>query len=375
LSRQPTRLQRLVYTLRTEGASRSREASAIGLGIFVGCSPFIGLHLGMCIAIGWLFGLNRLKLYLAANLINPLIMPAILFAEVQSGSWLRRGYGYPLSMSAISSADLWTFGSDLLLGSVVVGGLLGVLAGFATYASLGRAYRDPEFTRLVREAADRYLGTTMTAWEFARAKLRNDPVYRAVLFADWLPRTGRLVDIGCGQGLLLALLAEARAATAKGAWPAAWAPPPALELAGIELRTRMSRLARHALGADAMIVTADAREADLGRAAVLVIFDVLHLIDAAAQIDVVRRAVSALEPGGRLVIREADAAAGWRFRMVRVGNRLTALVQGRWFAPFAFRSADDWRALLRDAGLDVAVQPMGEGTPFANVLLVGVKSK
>jgi uncharacterized protein (DUF2062 family)/2-polyprenyl-3-methyl-5-hydroxy-6-metoxy-1,4-benzoquinol methylase len=375
LSRQPTRLQRLVYTLRTEGASRSREAWAIGLGIFVGCSPFIGLHLGMCIAIGWLFGLNRLKLYLAANLINPLIMPAILFAEVQSGSWLRRGHGYPLSMSAISSADLWTFGGDLLLGSVVVGGLLAALAGFATYASLGRAYRDPEFTRLVRDAADRYLGTTMTAWEFARAKLRNDPVYRAVLLADWLPRAGRLVDVGCGQGLLLALLAEARNATAKHAWPTIWPPPPALELAGIELRTRMSRLARHALGADAVIVTGDAREADLGRADVIVIFDVLHLIDAASQIEVVRRAVSALEPGGRLVIREADAAAGWRFRMVRIGNRLTALVQGRWFAPFAFRSADDWRTLLRDAGLDVAVQPMGDGTPFANVLLVGVKSK
>jgi uncharacterized protein (DUF2062 family)/2-polyprenyl-3-methyl-5-hydroxy-6-metoxy-1,4-benzoquinol methylase len=373
LTRQPTFLQRLVYTLRTEGASRSREAWAIGLGIFVGCSPFIGLHLGMCIAIGWLFGLNRLKIYLAANLVNPLILPAILFAEVQAGSWIRRGHGYPLSMSAISSANLWTFGGDLLLGSVLLGGLLGALAGFATYASLGRAYRDPEFTRLVRDAADRYLGTTMTAWEFARAKLRNDPVYRAVLLADWLPSRGRLLDVGCGQGLLLALLAEARTSAAKGAWPASWREAPGLELAGIELRTRMSRLARHALGGDAAIETGDAREADLGRANVIVIFDVLHLVDAASQVDIVRRAVSALEPQGRLVVREADAAAGWRFRMVRIGNRLTALTRGRWFAPFAFRTADDWRRLLHDAGLEVLVQPMAEGTPFANVMIVGVK--
>jgi uncharacterized protein (DUF2062 family)/2-polyprenyl-3-methyl-5-hydroxy-6-metoxy-1,4-benzoquinol methylase len=375
LTRQPTRLQRLVYTLRTEGASRSREAWAIGIGIFVGCSPLIGLHLGMCIVLGWLFGLNRLKVYLAANLVNPLVLPAVLFAEVQTGAWLRRGHGYPLSMAAISAMDVWAFGADLLLGSIIVGGALGAAAGLATYASLGRAYRDPEFTRIVRETADRYLGTSITAWEFARAKLRNDPVYRAVLLAEWLPRTGRLVDIGCGQGLLLALLAEARVAASKGVWPSAWPTPPLLTLAGIELRTRMSRLARHALAADATIVTADARDADLGAADVIVIFDVLHLIDAVSQAHVVARAVAALEPGGRLVIREADAAAGWRFRMVSIGNRLTAIVQGRWFAPFAFRTADEWQTLLQRAGLEVTLSPMGEGTPFANVLVVGEKRR
>ena len=103
--RAPTRLQRVIHTLRTEGGSRAQEASAIGLGLAVGFSPLIGLHLGMCIALGWLFGLNRLKLYLAANLVNPLIMPAVLFGEVQLGSWLRRGETYALSMDAFSSID------------------------------------------------------------------------------------------------------------------------------------------------------------------------------------------------------------------------------------------------------------------------------
>jgi uncharacterized protein (DUF2062 family) len=117
----------VIYTLRTEGGSRGQEAWAIGLGLAVGFSPFIGLHLGMCIALGWLFGLNRLKLYLAANLVNPLIMPGVLFAEVQLGSWLRRGDAYALSSDTFSLMDPWHFGLDLVLGGMVlsiVGGML-----------------------------------------------------------------------------------------------------------------------------------------------------------------------------------------------------------------------------------------------------------
>ncbi len=266
--RAPSRLQRVVYTLRTEGGSRGQEAWAIGLGVAVGFSPLIGLHLGMCIALGWLFGLNRLKLYLAANLVNPLIMPAVLFMEVQLGSWLRRGDTYALSMDAFSSMDPWHFGFDLLLGGMVLSLVGGLVAGGLTYAALGRRHRDPGFTRLTAAAADRYLGTSLTAWEFARAKLRGDPVYRAVLASGWLPASGVLVDVGCGPGLLLALVAQATEDAHEGRWPPdGWpAPPAGLRLHGIELRPRAADLARYALGDAAEIQTADAREAQLPEA-------------------------------------------------------------------------------------------------------------
>jgi uncharacterized protein (DUF2062 family)/cyclopropane fatty-acyl-phospholipid synthase-like methyltransferase len=368
---QPTRLQRLVHALRSEGASRPREAWAIGLGVFIGCSPLIGLHLALAIGLGWLFGLNRIKVYLAANLVNPLVLPFVLLAEVQSGSWLRRGHTYPLTIDAVKSMNVWHLGSDLLIGSLVVGGLLGTLIGVATYASLRHAYHDPEFTRLVRDTADRYVGTSVAAWEFARAKLRRDPVYRTALTAGWLPVAGRLLDIGCGQGLLLALVAQSRAMAAVGTWPAGWAPAPvSLELAGIELRTRMCRFARHALGDQGTVMSADVREVELGRADVIACFDVLHLMDASAQRDLVARAAGALTTGGCLLVREADASAGWRFLAVRLGNRLTALARGRWSASFTFRSAAEWKTLLEQAGLTVSVHAMSDGTPFANVLLV-----
>jgi uncharacterized protein (DUF2062 family) len=371
--RAPSRLQRVIHTLRTEGGSRAQEASAIGLGLAVGFSPLIGLHLGMCIALGWLFGLNRLKLYLAANLVFPVIMPAVLFAEVQLGSWLRRGETYALSMDAFSSLDPWHFGLDLLVGGTLlsVGG--GLIGGLLTYAALGRRYRDAGFTRLAAEAADRYLGTSLTAWEFARAKLRGDPVYRAVLAADWLPPSGVLVDIGCGPGLLLALIAEAVEAAGDGRWPPdGWPQPPRrMQLVGVELRPRAADVARHALGDDAEIHTADALDVALPPAIdVAAIFDVLHMMDREAQRPLIARVAAAMPPGAVLLVREADAAAGWRFRMVRLGNTITALVRGHWRPRFAFRTASEWRAELAALGFEVSLAPMSEGTPFANVLLV-----
>ena len=62
-----------------------------------------------------------------------------------------------------------------------------------------------------------------------------------------------------------------------------------------------------------------------------------------------------------LLVREADAAAGWRFRLVRFGNRITALCRGRLRPRFAFRTAAEWQAELADLGFDVSVAPMGTG--------------
>ena len=55
------RLRRLFRDLRTEGAGPVRESAAVAVGVFIGCLPFLGLHLVMCLAVGWLFRLNRLK--------------------------------------------------------------------------------------------------------------------------------------------------------------------------------------------------------------------------------------------------------------------------------------------------------------------------
>lgn len=79
-----------------------------------------------------------------------------------------------------------------------------------------------------------------------------------------------------------------------------------------------------------------------------------------------RRAAS-LAPGGVLLIREADAAAGDRFVRVRIGNRLKAIVTGAWRQPLCYRRADEWTALFTRLGLDATPVASSARGHFGNV--------
>ena len=361
-------MRRAFHGLRTEGAGAVRETAAVGLGVFVGCLPIYGFHLLLCWAIGSALGLNRLKVYLAANISNPLVAPWLLVAEIQAGAWVRRGSFQSLSPSAIKSAGIAMVGSDLFVGSLCVGGALAAVAAALTYATRWRSGADGGFMELARSASDRYVDAGITAWEFAWGKLRNDPVYRATLSAGTLASGGTLLDIGCGQGLALAILAEAVRTFRAGSWPAGWPAPPHFErMTGIETRRRIAALARTALGRDADIVAADARTVSLGRPRAVLLFDVLHMLRPEDQEALLAALAAQLEPGGVMLVREADAGAGWRVTAVRVGNRLKALAIGRWRQEFHHRSAAEWRACFLRHGFRGDVRNMGEGTAFANV--------
>jgi uncharacterized protein (DUF2062 family)/2-polyprenyl-3-methyl-5-hydroxy-6-metoxy-1,4-benzoquinol methylase len=360
-------LRRTFYDLRTEGQGRVREACAIGVGLFIGCLPFYGFHLLLCWIVGRLLRLNRLKVYLAANVSNPIVAPLLVFVELQTGAWLRTGEFLALTLETARTITPWQFGAHLMVGSVAVGGLLAVIGGVATYLALGGEAHDPFFDRLARAAADRYATTSITAWEFARGKLRGDPLYRDVLLGGWLPSGGTLLDIGCGQGLMLALLAEAEQLERSRLLPGVRLPR-FERMVGVELRPHRARLARAALGAEADIVETDARVMSVGACRVILLFDVLHMMPRPDQDALLAAAVSALEPGGIILVREADASAGWRFQAVRFGNRLTALTSGAWHQAFAFRTIGEWRDCFSRHGLEVDAAPAGAGTPFANHL-------
>jgi trans-aconitate methyltransferase len=313
-----------------------------------------------------------------------------------------------------------------MVGGLAFGLALGGALGLAAWA-VGRRWRRPPFeAALIEATAWRYLDAGIATWEFVRGKLHRDPVYLALLASGELPRRGRLVDLGCGHGIALALLATAAewpggggtgsraggaaagaagapggaaggeaepAATAGGAagnadgaagapaagppapdWPADWPPPPAgLELLGIERAPKRAAAARSALGGAAEVRQGDLAAAEIPACDAALLLDVLHYLGAADQAALLDRSARALVPGGVLLVREADAAGGLRFALTRAAERLAALARGRWRQRFHYRSAGEWARLLAARGLEVETRPMGRGTPFANVLLVGCK--
>lgn len=228
---------------------------------------------------------------------------------------------------------------------------------------------DAFFRELAKAAALRYDARDRFARHFAFGKLTRDPVFRYLLVRGLLPRDARILDLGCGQGLLAALLAQARV---QENWPGTWAPAPnPVAYLGIDAARRDVERAAHAGGDGASFVCGDIRSTNFGSANAVVILDVLHYVDYAAQEDVLRRVRAALAGGGVLLLRVADESDSRRFRWTLWVDRLSMALRGRRLAPYHCRPLEQWKDMLEALGFVVEAVPMSAGTPFANVLLVG----
>ncbi|MGH8625223.1 MAG: class I SAM-dependent methyltransferase [Gammaproteobacteria bacterium] len=229
------------------------------------------------------------------------------------------------------------------------------------------------FTRaLLDAAAAPYLSAGHFAWHFARGKLAGDPAFLALLERGLIPDNARILDLGCGQGLLASWLLSARALFEAGHWPTQWpAAPKPMAYRGVELMPRDVRRARRALGGRAEFVLGDLRTADFGKSDAVVILDALHYLDYCAQDDVLSRVRDTLVPAGVLLMRAGDATGGLPFRISNWVDHLMAFTRGHRLSRLYCRSLQDWQALLRQLSFAVESVPMSQGTPFANVLLVG----
>jgi SAM-dependent methyltransferase len=223
---------------------------------------------------------------------------------------------------------------------------------------------------LVDAAATPYRAAGRFAFHTARGKLRHDPVFAGILSRGFLTERRRILDLGCGQGLLTAVLMAAQAAFADGAWPRDWpAPPTPVWIRGIERRARAVRVARRAVSGGEF-VAADLADAELPRADAIVLIDVLHYLDYSTQVTLLRRVAGALEDGGVLLLRVGDAASRWPHALTHGIDFVVACVRGPGLPRLYGRALGAWRELLNDLGFDSEPLPMSEGVPFANVLMV-----
>ena len=141
----------------------SRLATGMAVGVFIGCTPFYGLHTLLALLVAVIFRLNKVATVTGAWINLPFFAPfvyafalrlgeAILSRDFSSFSWasvlaLAEGARAYLRVSPRQSAgDLWRLLWDMLFVAskpLLVGtGVIGLMAGFVTYFVTLEAVRD-----------------------------------------------------------------------------------------------------------------------------------------------------------------------------------------------------------------------------------------
>jgi uncharacterized protein (DUF2062 family) len=120
---------------------------SIAVGVFAGCTPFLGLHMWIALALATLFRLNRLWAFVGSRISFTPLFAVITFCELESAHRLRTGH-----WALLSPHDAVQHGQELigdwLLGTLLVGVSLAVTAGLAACMaarrwSLGRPSASP----------------------------------------------------------------------------------------------------------------------------------------------------------------------------------------------------------------------------------------
>ncbi len=135
--------ERFRLLLTVKGTSH-QIALAFGVGVFIGMSPFLGLHTIMALVVAYVFRLNKLVTLAGAYVTNPwTIIPIYTF-----GTWM--GIKITGTDKVLSSIDfhkvniinifralkelLWPF----FAGTLVLGTVSGILSYFLLYMVLKR---------------------------------------------------------------------------------------------------------------------------------------------------------------------------------------------------------------------------------------------
>jgi uncharacterized protein (DUF2062 family) len=111
----------------------------MALGVFVGCTPAIGLHGWIALAAATVLRLNRLWAFLGSRVCTLLVLPWITLTELEVAHRIRTGEWLPLRVSTVLH-DAHGLLADWLLGTVLVGGALALAIGLLAYGIARRLH-------------------------------------------------------------------------------------------------------------------------------------------------------------------------------------------------------------------------------------------
>jgi uncharacterized protein (DUF2062 family) len=120
-----------------ERSSPGEIGWSIGIGVLAGCTPLIGLHMWIALALATLLRKNRLWAFVGSRIPSSVFLAFIVFAEIEVAHRVRVGAWAPLT-----PYEALSHGRELLLdwflGSALVGPALACVLGSAAYAAARR---------------------------------------------------------------------------------------------------------------------------------------------------------------------------------------------------------------------------------------------
>ena len=192
-----------------------------------------------------------------------------------------------------------------------------------------------------------------------RGRFRTCPV--ALVDAD-VPRDGRVLEIGCGHGLVSAYLALSSGER---------------HVTGIDIDARKIAVASHALShvdpTSAHLEFHHVAPGELpdGPWDAIVIVDVLYLLDRSAEFALLDDCVERLSEHGVLVVKETDVVPRWKHRVARtqevVATKVLRITAG---SSLSFTPIADIAGHLRSRGLAVTSRPVDKGYLHPHALVV-----
>lgn len=113
-----------------------KKASSITLGVFVGLSPFWGLHTLLVLFLSFILKLNKPIAFAFSNVSLPPFIPFIVLGSLQTGSWIL-GESYSFSLDSINkNFDFLTHLKAYLIGSFVLAIVGAIIVGGIGYLTL-----------------------------------------------------------------------------------------------------------------------------------------------------------------------------------------------------------------------------------------------
>jgi len=353
-----TRARRFIAALLKEKLEPGRAAAAVFIGIFIGIVPIYGFQTLAAMGAALFFRLNKPLTVAGTFINNPLLQPAIIVSSAEIGYFLRDGSFRPFHFSALTRAHMKEEMLAFVIGSVVLGVLVGGV-GAATTAVVIKL-KAPANAGLRDRVGFVKAMFAQCAWadrEFVRWKLRLDRIF-GLLAAEDLG-SGTVVDLGCGYGMALSFTAFGDASR---------------RLVGCDLDGHRIAVARKALSAlNPDLSVADIRRFELPPAGLILILDVLQYLDADEQMTLLQRCCSALEPqGGVLIFRVHDRERGLWSTITMAFDRLIFAFGRAGIRPLTLRAAE-YRSVLENAGMRVQECRFRNHLPLAHILFIARK--